>query len=252
MQRDLLFVANWKMQLSYKQSIQFVDVHRDDLRALAHNHSIIICPSFDALSSLGELLKDTGVELGAQDVSMHARGAYTGQVAATSLKEVGCSYCIIGHSERRQYNAESSEHIAHKIIQTAAVGITPLICIGETAAQKKAGHTATALQEQLDPLIDTIKLTPLTSVGIAYEPVWAIGTGSIPTNKEIALILEWIRKYIHATIPAIELALLYGGSVTPDNALSLSATEGLDGFLIGGASTDFKKFQKIVLLDDKA
>ncbi len=251
MPSDLLFVGNWKMQLPYTRSIAYIDTNQDNLRTLAQNNAIVLCPSFDALANIGMLLKDTNIALGAQDVSAHASGAYTGQVSATSLKEVGCDYCIVGHSERRQYNGETSKQVAQKIAQLAAKNITPIICIGETQAHRQQGITTDILQEQLNPVIDMIKTTPIEHLCIAYEPIWAIGTGNVASNDEIAQALGWIRQYLSQAASIAKIRLLYGGSVNPDNARTLVSIEGLGGFLVGGASTDFQKFEKIVLLDNK-
>jgi len=248
---DLLFVANWKMQLPYTKSIAYIETNRDNLRALAQSHSMVLCPSFDALANVGILLKDTNIALGAQDVSSHTSGAYTGQVSATSLKEVGCTYCIVGHSERRQYNGETSEQGAQKIAQLAAHTIIPIMCIGETQAHRQQGITTNILQEQLNPVINTIKATSIDNFCIAYEPIWAIGTGTIPSNDEIAQVLGWIDQELSKAVPSIKRRLLYGGSVNPDNARDLASIEGIGGFLVGGASTDFQKFEKIVSLDSK-
>jgi len=250
MLNDMLFVANWKMQFSYIRSMTYINEHRDKLCILARSHSIAICPSFDSLANIGTLLNGTNVFLGAQDVSPHASGAYTGQVSASSLKEVGCTYCIIGHSERRQDNCETDEQVAQKITQLSTKNIIPIICIGETKAHYQQGMTTSILQKQLVPVIDMIKITPIDIICIAYEPVWAIGTNDVPSNDEIAQILKWIHQHLDQAAPATKKRLLYGGSVSPDNAHNLASAENLDGFLIGSASTDFKKFEKIVSLED--
>lgn len=247
---SVLIVANWKMQLSYNKSVAYIQTYRDDLRTLANSHSIVICPSFDALTTISMLLKDTPISLGAQNVSGHSFGAYTGQVSALSLQEVGCTYCIVGHSELRQYNNESNEQITQKLLQLSLAKITPIICVGETAAQYHAGETQNIICAQLEAIKNASQYSTFDTIYIAYEPVWAIGTGKTPTTEHISMIFSTINNYLNSNKTLYKL--MYGGSINPENIESYCAIEKISGFLVGGASTDFQKFKKIVSLINKA
>jgi len=246
MRSDFLFVANWKMQLTYYQSTVFVRDNYDSLLEYAQHRTLVFCPSFDVITAVKAELKEAPIMLGAQDVSAYTNGAYTGQVSAQSLKEAGCVYCIVGHSERREYNYETDHLIAQKVAQLARVGITPIVCIGESLQQRQEVRTIDVLKKQLMLLVATIKKESIKQVCIAYEPLWAIGTGKIPRVDEIETILKEIKAYLAAQRVSAHVQLLYGGSVSHDNASTLMAIEGVNGFLIGGASIDFQKFKKIV------
>lgn len=221
-----LLIANWKMFLTYNQE----QVLLQQLTALPSLSNLVICPSLVSLASFKQLT------LGAQNCSQYSEGAYTGEVAAQSLKEVGCSYCIIGHSERRNYFNETDATVVLKAQQLLSVGITPIICIGETAEDKNNGSTNTTLTHQMKALA----LLDLSKCIIAYEPVWAIGNGTTPTHDEIKSIIMHLKELTDSRI-------LYGGSVHPTNIHELARLP-LDGFLVGKASTDFNNLKKMVEL----
>lgn len=240
-----LFVANWKMNKDFAQTIDFCTSHKDELNQLARDShaQIVICPSFPFLFSLSELLADTKIKVGAQDCSPFEHGPYTGQVNALALKQVGCRFCIIGHSEERHYLRTSNADVAAQAVQLDKQHIEPIICIGEDLPTHKGGKTKEFLKKQLEPIIKALADTqnPIT---IAYEPIWAIGTGLTPDSQELTTIFQWLREQI----PHHHVRLIYGGSVSPDNAPEILAIPLIEGLLIGGASLDFKKFQKIVSL----
>lgn len=235
-----LFVANWKMAKTFSQTIDFCTTYKNDLIDLSGstNGQLVLCPSFPALASIAEILKSTTIAIGAQTCSPHKEGAYTGQVSALSLKQVGCRFCIIGHSEQRALGI-SNEQVVAQAMQLIECGIEPIICIGENSSINEQGSTIEFLKEQLKSL--TSILTTDQSITIAYEPLWAIGTGKIPTIPVLNEIFSWLSNQTHHR-------LIYGGSVSAENAHELSSIEHLDGFLIGSASLDFQNFEKIVSL----
>lgn len=251
-QRHLLFVANWKMYITYEQSLTFALTHKHDLCALAENEytHIIVCPSFPALSPIINIFHDTPIAVGAQNCSSFSHGAYTGEVSAEMLTAVGCRYCIIGHGERRTLFKETAQEVAQKVIRALEHDLHPILCIGETRDEYEKGHTTKALATQLAPVIDEINKSSLAHkpLCIAYEPYWAIGAGSIPTISYIQDISSWIIEYCKKTLPTTPISLLYGGSVDENSASQLLPITTLDGLLIGRASTDLEKFKNIVSL----
>ena len=244
----MLFVANWKLNKSFAQSLDFCTTHKADLKKLSSqtNVELVICPSFPALFSVNELLSDTMVHLGGQTCSAYETGPYTGQVSAQSLKEVGCNYCIVGHSEQRQYAGVTNKDVAEAAKNLCALEIEPIICIGETKEQFQKKQTMKALELQLDLVLGAIKNTQ-QQITIAYEPVWSIGTGTVPQNdylKEIVANVSSILSKVHYG----PWRIIYGGSVSKETISSFHEISSLAGFLIGSASLDFQKFEKIVSL----
>lgn len=237
-----IYVANWKMYFTSQQEIAFLTDNLAELTALSKTNTLIMCPSFLSLVTINTIIKNTPINLGAQNCSTKDDGPYTGEVSAKSLAEVGCHYCIIGHSERRAYAYETTSIIKEKLDQTSTYGITPIICIGETDQEKNDGKTKDILKEQLIPLITA--LTPRSSILIAYEPVWAIGSGIVSTPKLINEACATIATIMHHA-PTIHYKILYGGSIQSTHSAELKKTN-VDGFLIGKASTDFQELKKIV------
>jgi triosephosphate isomerase len=244
------YVANWKMNLTFHQSINLCSTNHNALQQLAETAEIIICPSFDAIAPITEICKNTAIAIGAQNCSEHALGAYTGEVSAISLAEIGIKYCIVGHSERREQQNETTEQIIQKIYLLYAAHIVPIICIGEIYQDFINSKTCNVLTEQLMPIISAIAQQKEKSkkIIIAYEPVWAIGTGIIPEQQQLAAIFTWLTEFTHAQLPGYDIQLLYGGSVNPNNIAALKKIPPIDGFLIGGASTDFEQLKKIIML----
>ncbi len=249
MSNKRLIVANWKMQLSYEESIAWIQANTEELEQLGREvgNEIVIAPSFDALACVSPLLKNKeSIKLGAQDCSNHGKGAYTGQVSALSLKQLGVSYCLVGHSERRQYQCEQDKEVTQKAFEAFHAGIVPIICIGETITERNKRMTHEILFKQIAQLKNALEKSLEYPYCIAYEPVWAIGTGKIPSLAQISEVLRYLKEIV-----AYTPRLLYGGSVNDQNVEELASLSFLDGFLVGGASTDMQTLKKIVLSINK-
>jgi triosephosphate isomerase (TIM) len=199
---------------------------------------LAILPPFPFLSGLAAQLQGTRLGLGAQDLSEHAKGAYTGEVSGAMLADVGARYVLVGHSERRQYHRESSDQVARKLLAAKAAGLVPVLCVGESETERELGDTEAVVRSQLDPAFELAGDAALDGAVVAYEPVWAIGTGKTATPEQAQAVHAFIRGEIakrSATI-AGSLPILYGGSVKPANAVELFSQPDIDGGLIGGAS----------------
>ena len=244
------------MNLSFDESIDYCNSYGNALQKLSDSAAkIIICPSFVALAPMATLLKNSTITLGAQNCSEHEFGAYTGEVSALSIAQTGATYCIVGHSEQRIYHNETTEKIINKIKLLHRHNITPIICIGETEKDFLSNQTLTALAQQLEPILITFDNRPYyakatkglsedgqKSIIIAYEPVWSIGTNTIPTPEQLTKVFTWLQLQLHGHT----IQLLYGGSVNPNNIVELKKIPLINGFLIGGASTDFEELKKII------
>lgn len=239
------YIANWKMNLSYHESINYCIQNRNQLQALSEFAHIILCPSFVGLAPIIEVFKNTPISIGAQNCSEFASGSYTGEISAQSLAEIGATQCFVGHSERRMYFGETTDIIIKKINLLLDNNIQPIICVGETQEQYEAKATLTVLAEQLKPIMENIKKTP-TPLIIAYEPMWSIGTGIAPENSYLEEVFAWMRKIIEMYSREHTAQLFYGGSVTEKNIAQLKTISTIDGFLVGKASTDFKQFSDII------
>lgn len=184
---------------------------------------------------------------GAQDVSAEARGAFTGEVAASMLSEFGCGYAIVGHSERRTYHGEADAQVAAKTLRALEHGITPIVCVGETLAQREAGETEQVVARQLGAVLEALSVEQLGGIVVAYEPVWAIGTGKTATSEQAQAVHAFLRGHVAACDAGVaqRMPILYGGSVKPDNAAELFAMADIDGGLIGGASLKAEDFLAI-------
>ena len=216
-------------------------------KALNNPHiKTIFCPSFTELFAIADILKTSSSQLGAQNVFYKSSGAFTGEISCAMLKEAACKWVIIGHSERRSLLGETDEIIHQKLLQLLTEDLLPILCIGETIDERNAGQTKAVLKRQLAIACENLDSSSLNKMVIAYEPVWAIGTGVTATTEIVAETHGDIR-YILNVIGLNEdaISILYGGSVSVDNAASLSAIEHVDGFLIGGASLDVNKFYSI-------
>jgi triosephosphate isomerase len=241
--RRKLVAGNWKMHGSAATAAELV---RAVAAGMPAQIDVAVFPP--SVYVAGLVASNTGVlAFGVQDVSEHAQGAYTGELAASMAADVGCRYTLVGHSERRQYHAESNERVAAKFAQAQAVGLTPVLCVGETLEQREAGQTEAVVGAQLDAVVKACGIAAFANAVVAYEPVWAIGTGRTATAEQVQTVHAFIRSQFakHDATLANSLRLLYGGSVKPANAAELFAQADVDGGLIGGASLVAADFLKI-------
>ncbi|MCR5869167.1 MAG: triose-phosphate isomerase [Aquincola tertiaricarbonis] len=231
--RRKLVVGNWKMHGSHKANAELFEGLLD---AGPSNADMAVCVPFPFLSEAAVALAASAIRWGAQDCSAHEQGAYTGEVSAAMLHEFGCRYVIVGHSERRAYHAESDQLVADKAKAALGKGITPIVCVGETLAQREANETEAVVKRQLSAVIHTLGHC-VGEMVVAYEPVWAIGTGKTASPEQAQAVHALLRAQLQAATPqAGAMKILYGGSVKPDNAATLFAQPDIDGGLIGGAS----------------
>lgn len=237
----MLYIANWKMNMTLQKVKDFCNELNKHAATESH---IIICPSFVHIPYVTQTLKDTAHFVGAQNCSPHNNGSYTGQVPGVMLAQLGCTYCIVGHSETRVAYVQTDELVAQSAHQLLAQNITPIICIGEPTNIQQT-NTYAVLEHQLEPIIKMLSQTEPTTIVIAYEPVWAIGTGTTPTIPYIREVVTWIKNHT-ALLTQHTIKIVYGGSVDEQNVQELMHIQNLNGFLIGGASLDFQKFKKIV------
>jgi triosephosphate isomerase len=242
MTRRKLIVGNWKMHGSHTANAELL---AGIVGGRPYLGDVAVCVPFPYLSETAVTLAASDIRWGAQDCSAHEQGAYTGEVSAAMLQEFGCRYAIVGHSERRQYHAESDQLVADKAKAALARGITPIVCVGETLAQREAGETAAVVKRQLSHVIHTLAHCAGEMV-VAYEPVWAIGTGKTASPEHAQEVHALLRAQLAAATPRADtMTLLYGGSVKPDNAASLFAQPDIDGALVGGASLKAADFVAI-------
>lgn len=253
--RQVIIAGNWKMNKGLAETREFVKTVVSGLSEMQLNRAVpLIAPAYPFLA---EALREgfgSSLQIAAQEVSEHTDGAFTGEVSATMLASLGLKYCIIGHSERRQYHGESDAGVRTKMLMLFEQGITPIVCIGETLDQRDANRTAEVVLSQLSGCLKDIELVSGNEIIIAYEPVWAIGTGRTATPAQAqevhALIRNWLQEHYGEAVAA-NLAVLYGGSVKPDNLKELLSCPDIDGGLIGGASLKAADFLAMVTIGSK-
>ncbi|MBI1887001.1 MAG: triose-phosphate isomerase [Nitrosomonadales bacterium] len=244
--RRKLVAGNWKMHGTLAQNAVLLDAVRDGM-SQATGVDCAVCVPFPYLAQAQQKLSGSSVKWGAQNVHQLGKGAYTGEVSAAMLRDFECSYVIVGHSERRACYGESSHLVAEKFLAAQQAGLTPVLCMGETLQQRESGITETVVAGQLDALIQLGGVQALRNAVVAYEPVWAIGTGKTATSEQAQAVHAFIRQRIAAEDSQIAAALciLYGGSVKANNAAELFAMPDIDGGLIGGASLVADEFLAI-------
>jgi triosephosphate isomerase (TIM) len=239
-----LIAGNWKLNGGLAQNQALVQGILAGMPAGACR--VAVCVPAPYLAQVGQLVQGSGVDLGAQDVSAHEQGAYTGEVSAGMLRDFGVRLAIVGHSERRQYHAETDEVVAQKAQRALAAGITPIVCVGETLAQREAGQTEEVVKRQLAAVIH-LNGHCISEIAVAYEPVWAIGTGKTATPEQAQEVHAVLRAQLRAATPHPErVAILYGGSMNAANAAALLAMPDIDGGLIGGAALKAADFLTII------
>ncbi|NIB44294.1 triose-phosphate isomerase [Pseudomaricurvus alkylphenolicus] len=241
--RQALVVGNWKMNGSLAANSQLLESFLERWQG-EHQVEVAVCPPAIYLAQVKQLAGD-GLQIGAQDVSQAESGAYTGEVSASMVADLDCRYAIVGHSERREYHSETNELVAEKFAAAQQAGLVPILCVGETLEQRNASETLDVIAEQLKAVIDRAGLQAMTDAVVAYEPVWAIGTGLTATPEQAQEVHGFIREQLGDTGDAVRI--LYGGSVKPANAGELFAKPDIDGALVGGASLASEDFYQICL-----
>jgi triosephosphate isomerase len=246
MARRPLVAGNWKMHGTRAENAALLDalLHGQQANATA---DVLVCPPYVYLWEAARLLKATNVALGGQSVCAESIGAFTGEISASMLKDVGCQYAIVGHSERRAIYKEDDALVARKFIAAQAQGLTPILCVGETLEEREAERTFAVIARQLQAVLDVTGIAAFAKAVVAYEPVWAIGTGKNATADQAQEVHAFIRAELHkrdATIAA-GVRILYGGSVKAANAREIFAMTDVDGGLVGGASLQADEFLKI-------
>ena len=243
--RRKLVAGNWKMHGNLAENealLSGILAGMGDVKA-----GVAVCVPFPYLSQIQSKLAGSAIAWGAQNMSQHAKGAYTGEVSATMLKDFGCTYVIVGHSERRALYGESDEVVAEKFAAVQAAGLTPILCVGETLDERESGVTEEVVGRQLDAVIAKSGVAALAKAVVAYEPVWAIGTGKTATPEQAQAVHAFIRGKIRSLDAAVAdgLIIQYGGSMKPSNAVELLGQPDIDGGLIGGAALNAEDFLAI-------
>jgi triosephosphate isomerase (TIM) len=243
-----VIAGNWKMYKTAGEAVIFLH-HLAPKVANATHAEVVVCASFVDLMAAAEASRGTNIEIGGQDVFWLKEGAYTGEVSALMLAAIGCRWVIVGHSERRQYFGETDESVFKKTVAALEAGLKPIVCVGERLEQRESGQTESVLAAQFAGGIGGLTVDQFGKIVIAYEPVWAIGTGRTATPEVAATAHGFLRAQIRArfgSAAASACRILYGGSVKPDNIQGLMAQEDIDGALVGGASLDPESFASIV------
>jgi len=246
--RKPIIGGNWKMNKTCKETDDFA---RKIISQVGDYDKVttVIFPPFTYLQRMRDLLKDTGIKLGAQNMFWEEKGAYTGEVSPLMLVDVGCRYVILGHSERREYFGETDENINKKVKAALKIGLTPLVCVGEKLEERKKGLAKRIVESQITKCFSDLSPSQVNRIVIAYEPVWAIGTGETATPEQAQEMHQFIREILQEMFDdevANSVRIQYGGSVKPDNIKELMAEPDIDGALVGGASLDVDSFVKIV------
>ncbi len=245
--RKPIIAGNWKMNMTPSECVKLIS----ELRAQAGEAKcdVVICPPYVDLQAAHEALAGSNIKLGAQNIHWAAKGAFTGEVSADMLKELGVEYAIIGHSERRQYFGETDDGVNRRAKAAIEAGITPIICVGESLEQRESGETSAVVSSQTAAALQDIEGADVAKVVIAYEPIWAIGTGRTATSQQADETIGIIRnvvKNLYGEAVSSKLRIQYGGSMNPKNVAELMAMENIDGGLIGGASLKAPDFAAVV------
>lgn len=246
--RKPIIAGNWKMYKTVSEAEELVKA----VVAKLGNYDeveVVFCPPFTALAAVKQLIKGTRFGLGAQNLYWKNEGAYTGEISPLMLKEIGCDYCVIGHSERRQYFGETDADVNQKVKAALDAGIKPIICVGESLEEREAGQTESLVRMQTEKALEGIEPSSVSQIVIAYEPIWAIGTGKSSDGPDANRVIGWIRDTVAARYGrdvADAVRIQYGGSVKPNNIQEFMDQPEIDGALVGGASLDPDSFVKII------
>jgi triosephosphate isomerase len=237
--RKIIIAGNWKMHKTQAESQEFLQVFKPLLHDTDESREVVLCIPFTALGTMSKILHGSQIQLGAQNIHWEEKGAYTGEIAGDMLTEMGISYVVVGHSERRQYFGETDETANLRVIAAQRHRLTPILCVGETKSQRDAGETESVIINQVKRgLVDVDQ----TNIVIAYEPIWAIGTGDTCAATEANRVIGVIRSQLSNP----DMSILYGGSVNPKNIDEIMTQPEIDGALVGGASLDPTGFARIV------
>ena len=248
MPRRIIIAGNWKMNKNIGESIDLANSIKRSLYDI-EGLEIVVCPPFTSLSDVNEIIMETNIRLGAQDCFWEKEGAFTGEISAPMLKNVGCEYCIVGHSERRQFFGETNETVNRKLKSLLKEGIKPIVCVGEKLEERKSGKTFDIIKDHVVNSLAGLSKDQMLKTVIAYEPVWAIGTGLNATKEQAEEVHKYIRTLLdqmHGADVAKSIRIQYGGSVKPENIKELILQEDVDGALVGGASLKADSFIQLV------
>ncbi len=247
--RTPVIAANWKMYKTIPEAVAFV--HALESKVKSSKVKVVIIPPFTALNAVAEAADLTKILVGAQNISEHSEGPYTGEISPVQVSDAGAQYALVGHSERRRYFHEPNSLINGKLKAALKYDLIPILCVGETLEERKAGQTHEVIGKQLAECLDGISIDLAVNVVIAYEPVWAIGTGVTAIPEEAQAVHQFCRKTLEKFWGSIaeKIPLIYGGSVKADNAAELMKQKDIDGLLVGGASLSVETFSSIVNFD---
>lgn len=246
--RKPIIAGNWKMYKTVAEAVELAEGLKRQLQG-EDAVEIVVCPPFTAILKVADSLRGSNIKYGAQDLFWEEEGAYTGEVSAKMLKELGCSYCIVGHSERRQYFGETNESVNKKVRAALKFGITPIMCVGERLEERDAGRTFDVVKNHVEGGLKGLNKNEVLKLVIAYEPVWAIGTGRNATPEQAQEVHKYIRNLLKSSYGediTSRIRIQYGGSVKPDNIRPIMNGEDVDGALVGGASLKLSDFVEIV------
>ncbi|MBR3506730.1 MAG: triose-phosphate isomerase [Lentisphaeria bacterium] len=248
MARKIFIAGNWKMNKTAAETAELASALKASLAPFAGKCEIAVCPTFTSLATAVEILKGSNVKVGAQNIHWADNGAFTGEISGAMLKEIGVEYVIIGHSERRQYFGETDETVNQRIKAALKYGLKPIVCIGETLAEREGGVTNTVLEKQIRGAFADISAADMDAITVAYEPVWAIGTGKTATPDVAQETHAFIRSVLTALYgdKAQDIVVQYGGSMKPENSGALVSKQDIDGGLIGGAALKADSFTALI------
>ena len=244
--RKPIIAGNWKMHKTIAEALEFVNEVKD--RVNNDKVDAVICAPFTLLKDLKQATKGTNIKIGAQNMHFEEKGAFTGEISPLMLKELDMDYVVIGHSERRQYFNETDETVNKKVLKALEVGIDPILCVGETLEEREAGNTKDVCKVQVEKALENVSKEDLAKVVIAYEPVWAIGTGKTATSEDANDVIAYIREVVANLYGELanEVRIQYGGSVKPSNVAEIMNQSDIDGALVGGASLEANDYVELV------
>ena len=244
--RKPIIAGNWKMHKTIAEALEFVNEVKD--RVNNDKVEAVICAPFTLLKDLKQATKGTNIKIGAQNMHFEEKGAFTGEISPLMLIELDMDYVVIGHSERRQYFNETDETVNKKVLKALEVGIDPILCVGETLEEREAGNTKDVCKVQVEKALENVSKEDLAKVVIAYEPVWAIGTGKTATSEDANDVIAYIREVVANLYGELanEVRIQYGGSVKPSNVAEIMNQSDIDGALVGGASLEANDYVELV------